>query len=69
MTGPPSDVGAGPSQQRLEQVEYMLITMKGYIDTGVVDLRSEMTTRFGAMQISIDEIRRATVLSTPTIDP
>ena len=69
MLGPQADSRARPSQQRPEWVEYMLSTMRGYVDTGVAGLRTEMISRFDTMQLSIDEIHRAVVHPTQPFDP
>ena len=69
MQGPPSESGAGSSEQRPEWVEYMLSTMRGYVDQSVAGLRTDMYARFDSMQLSIDEIRRATVHPPQQFDP
>ena len=69
MPGYQTDAGAGSSQQRPEWVEYMLTTMQGYVRSEVASLRTDMYSRFDAMQLSIDEIHRATVRPAQPSDP
>ena len=47
----------------------MLTTMQGYVRSEVASLRTDMYSRFDAMQLSIDEIHRATVRPAQPSDP
>ena len=70
MPGYQTGVRAGSSQQqRPEWVEYMLSTIKGYVHSEIDSLRTDMYSRLSSMQISIDEIHRATVRPAQSSDP
>ncbi|KAK2661967.1 hypothetical protein Ddye_000541 [Dipteronia dyeriana] len=53
----PFDMGVGPSQQRPECVNYMLLMMKRYIDIGLADLKKKMKEEmasFDARFVTVD---------------